>query len=119
MRTIAALTIATATLLTSPAAEAGPNDPTWNPPARYDHPFTGKVVLRRYAQRYLKSACDDLFARHHIKVETTYGMRGCSAAKGNRCEILTVDRTFEGATPNAVLRHEMGHCNGWPADHPA
>lgn len=119
MRTIGALATSIAALLSPLAVHAGPNDPTWNPPTRYDHPFTGEVVLKRYEQRYLKSACDDLFARYHIKVETTYGMRGCSAAKDNHCEILTIDRTFQGVTPNAALRHEMGHCKGWPADHPA
>ena len=36
----------------------------------------------------------------------------------NRCIIVMIDKPSLGVSPEAVLRHEIGHCNGWPSNHP-
>jgi hypothetical protein len=112
------LKVAATLLLSFTTAHAGPDDPEWNPPARYDHAYSGKLVLRKIPQEQLRAACDNLFIRNHLTIRATTGMRGCSFRKGGRCEVLTIDRTYRRATPQAALRHELGHCNGWPANHP-
>lgn len=46
---------------------------------------------------------------------------GCSTIRLNpktRCIIIIPDRPVGFVKPEAVLRHEIGHCNGWPAYHP-
>ncbi len=113
----AALSIAGMILLSSTAAHSGPDDPEWNPPARYDHAYSGKLVLRKLPQQQLRAACDELFIRNHLKIRATAGMRGCSVHGDGRCEVLTIDKIYRRATPQAAFRHEIGHCNGWLANH--
>lgn len=100
-------------------AFAGINDPTWNPPARFDSPYRGELLVRRIPQRDVAEACRILFMLYSVHAKASMEQRGCSiVTSSNSCLIVTVDKTFKGATPEAVLRHETGHCNGWPADHP-
>lgn len=99
-------------------AFAGPRDGEWIPPARYDHPYPGRLTIHKIPQPQLKAACNALFTRHDVPDKAIGDMRGCSAQRANRCEIIAVDRTYKGATPQAVVRHETGHCNGWPSNHP-
>lgn len=45
---------------------------------------------------------------------TALDRRGCSKILSpTKCLIITVDRPYRKATPEAVFRHEQGHCNGW------
>lgn len=100
-------------LAASNAANAGINDPEWNPPARFDHPYKGTLIIHRMPQSAVVEACANLMGIRSLQ------RHGCSAfPKNNRCEIWIVDKAYMGATPEAVLRHEIGHCNGWPSDHP-
>jgi hypothetical protein len=32
--------------------------------------------------------------------------------------VMYVDRPYHNTLPRDVLRHEIGHCNGWPWYHP-
>lgn len=107
------------TLLAAPAM-AGKDDPEWNPPARYDHPYEGKLTVIRLPQADVVKACDELFKANNPKRRTSMQQRGCSAwvKREAICTVITIDAPYLGATPEAVLRHELGHCNGWPADHP-
>jgi hypothetical protein len=89
----------------------------WNPPARYDVPFPGAMHVYRMHPREVPAACGNLFARYGLNIQTGPMQRGCAAYEGNKCEIVTIDRPAYGTTPEAVLRHERGHCNGWGADH--
>ena len=45
---------------------------------------------------------------------------GCAATTDPHiCHVFLGPRpSWTGLTRNIVLRHEMGHCSGWPADHP-
>lgn len=87
----------------------------WNPPKKYDHPFKGTLDYQEMPQKQLVSACEALLKPLGIKVHSN--QRGCSYVQGNKCHVISIDTVFNGTTPQAVLRHETGHCNGWPADH--
>ena len=48
-------------------------------------------------------------------------LAGCAFPMANSCLIYIgpeTDRASVGVPRNAVLAHEVGHCNGWPGDHP-
>lgn len=108
-----------AILLMAEPALAGPRDATWNPPSRFDHPYAGHLTVERLPQRQVVEACARLFARYDVPARAAFNQHGCSAVTGpSSCMVITIDRTFMKATPQAVLRHEIGHCNGWPASHP-
>lgn len=96
--------------------QAGPNDPTWNPPARFDHPYHGKLTVYRLPQPEVARRCKML------GVPGAYSnQRGCSfyfGTPGTACTIIVIKEPYQEQTPLAVIRHEIGHCNGWPADHP-
>jgi hypothetical protein len=92
-------------------ALAGKYDTTWNPPARFDHAFGGKLILYRLPQKEVVRVCQNMPGAGMLQ-------HGCSELKGDTCTVITINKTFMGATPAAVLRHEIGHCNGWPSNHP-
>ncbi|WP_137933145.1 hypothetical protein [Mesorhizobium comanense] len=111
--------LAALVLLACSSAFAGVNDPTWNPPRRFDHAFAGKLTIKRLPQREVERACRALFAKHKIRAESLTNWRGCSLpVSKHSCIVIVVNKTFMRATPAAVIRHEVGHCNGWPANHP-
>jgi hypothetical protein len=109
--------ITAALMLLSATAFAGPNDTTWNPPARFDHPYHGKLTIYSLPQAEVARRCKML-----VGIDAAaYQLRGCSlylGTPGTLCVIVMIDEPYGNQTPTAVLRHEIGHCNGWPADHP-
>ena len=115
MRTVLAALV----LLGCSSAFAGVDDPTWNPPRRFDHAFAGKLTIKRLPPREVETACRALLVKYKIPVTSLTNWRGCSLPVSKRsCIIIAVNKTFMGATPKAVIRHGVGHCNGWPANHP-
>ena len=78
----------------------------WPPPARYDsvpllNPQYPTPIIEHLPPAQLDAAC---FGKH----------LACSFAEiGSPCEIIL---PIVGWQP--MLRHEMGHCRGWPANHP-
>ncbi|MEJ0013436.1 MAG: hypothetical protein WDM94_12615 [Bauldia sp.] len=78
----------------------------WPPPAKYDrgpliNPQYQTPVIEHLAPAALAAAC---FGKH----------LACSFAEiGSPCEIILPVKGWQ-----PMLRHEMGHCRGWPADHP-
>lgn len=104
-------------LLASPAL-AGKHDAEWNPPARYDHAYTGKLMLTKLPQAQMQRACRQLFSQYGYSDTTSGEQRGCAIPGKDVCIIVTIDKTYKATTPDAVLRHELGHCNGWPSSHP-
>ena len=83
------------------------------PPKEFDKPYTGNLVVTRvksYEEVY--ASCPDVAYK---------GMTACMTSKDGVCKITMVsDSVLEelGIPPYLVLRHELGHCNGWPKDHP-
>jgi hypothetical protein len=83
------------------------------PPAEYDFPYKGEVKIWRSAsQDEIKQKCPPSAFPYHL---------GCGGPRPNGdCHILMADdatiRQY-GWTPEIVLRHELGHCNGWGSNH--
>lgn len=89
----------------------------WNPPAQYDKPFPGRMVVRQMPPRQVPGACQQMFDARGMNLTAGFGQRGCAVQVGDQCQVITIDRPAYGTTPDAVVRHERGHCNGWGADH--
>jgi hypothetical protein len=90
---------------------------TWNPPKRYDKPFKGNETIRLLPQPEVVEACRKLFADAGLDIEVTLKQLGCAVYKGKNGTIIAIDRPVGGVTPEAVIRHERGHLNGWDQDH--
>ena len=77
----------------------------WPPPAKYDHgplmnPQYPVAIIHHLAPAALIQACQG----KHL---------ACSYADiGSPCEIFLPMTGWQG-----MVRHEMGHCRGWPANH--
>jgi hypothetical protein len=100
-------------------AQAGKNDPTWNPPAPFDHPYSGELIERQMPQAKVVSTCRSMFRKYGVKAVASNTQRGCAAViSPGKCLVVYIDKPFRSATPQSVRRHEIGHCNGWPASHP-
>ena len=83
------------------------------PPIEFDRPYTGYLTLRIAKDiEEVKLLCDLPVAR----------ALACSFGRGaDRCAIVILpaaELLRLGWNPWHVLRHELGHCNGWRADHP-
>lgn len=96
----------------------------WTPPARYNHPYEGKIFVRMVHPRDVPAACRALYRRSGLahRVNTIRpDQLGCSVVwhDPDECSVVIIDRPSPtGRTPEELIRHELGHCNGWPSDHP-
>jgi hypothetical protein len=87
------------------------------PPVKYDKPYTGELIIGRVAtQQEIRALCPEY---NKLKTPAT----ACTKTPHNdatRCYIFIVsDQVLKtiGSNYALVLRHELAHCNGWPADH--
>lgn len=103
-------------LLGSPA-----NVAEWNPPARYAGPYDGKLIEWRLPREQVARECARLktFYRGAEHAQNPQ-QRGCAFVWKEQkvCHIVYIDKPFGLSMPEAVRAHEIGHCRGWPADHP-
>jgi hypothetical protein len=79
------------------------------PPATWDHPYHGVLTVIRGDQEAIDTWC-------HITKRL-----GCAHVYQGGCDIMIGnDDLLEQWRVNYLLvyRHEIGHCNGWPGDHP-
>lgn len=80
------------------------------PPIEFDYPYQGKLTLERVNTiQELQQTCG-----------VSKWLLGCSWRRADSCRIVLVaDDVIRqwGWTPALMLRHEMGHCNGWAGDH--
>lgn len=104
-------------LCAASTALAGPRDPEWNPPAAYDHPYRGELHLHRVPVGQVDEACIALYTREgkpaSWRWEVTASQHGCAVRKATSCEVIIPLGPIMRAPPSAILRHEVGHCNGW------
>jgi hypothetical protein len=82
------------------------------PPTEYDYPFKGTLVtLKKDTRAEVNESC---------RTPLAMGL-GCTQFKSpSYCVIVVAsDEVIEAAgyTPEVVVRHEVGHCNGWKKDH--
>jgi hypothetical protein len=103
-----------AILLDTALAERDPDIP-WDPPAQYQHRYTGELgIYRSHSREEVMAICGP-------------GTYACSFRDDTKCAIvaplpgtsLLNGRTLSNHGYYNILRHELGHCNGWPGDHPA
>src|SRR5262245_2668562 len=98
----------------------GENDKKILPPKEYDHPFQGTVVeiiATEIEQMAIACAPNPLAAK----------AMGCAAKVDRpeyaypRCYVFIAPDWYlkkNRVTLDAVRRHEIAHCNGWPQSHP-
>jgi hypothetical protein len=79
------------------------------PPSQYDHPPQIPVIEKVVPWNELQRLCRA--SERPIYNGTGYGLWGCAIVKDGKCYVARLD------VPG-VKRHELGHCNGWPKDHP-
>jgi hypothetical protein len=108
---IGLLTLALA--IATPAA-ADPVPLRLIPPKQYDRPYKGDLqVTVAKSQQHVRELCPG----------TKFGWigaLGCAHVIGNKCCVIMApdaDITKAGFPPDLIKRHEIAHCNGWPADH--
>jgi hypothetical protein len=98
------------TLLCITAAHAS-ESPCPLPPVEYDHPFKGILIFSEgHDQDTMRRLC---------RVTTlTVPLPACVVAKTDDWCVIVVAAPDQGSDPrDLVIRHEIGHCNGWSADH--
>jgi len=84
------------------------------PPFEFDHPFDGNLQIFRVEAERIPYVCPrtadpiTLGCMKHFQPDP-------GAPRGSCHVILAPDEVIEAAgwTPEIVLRHEIGHCNGW------
>jgi hypothetical protein len=78
------------------------------PPAQYNHAYNGRVVERVMPETEVRSVC--------ISMGLDFLTVACSWQSNDTCYVVIPN---DGQAPvDTYRRHEIAHCNGWPADHP-
>ena len=86
------------------------------PPPEYDRPAFVRVIPARTMEEVLR-LCQTAGQPMACTWRETIGGRPCVIVipvvgfVAPRGTVTVEDRA-------AIIRHETGHCNGWPADHP-
>jgi hypothetical protein len=92
------------------------------PPAEYDHPFMGRLrVIIVDDLKTLENRCHYSLIVPVVACARPRAVFGEQVEKGMDCVIVRFNDDIivkDGGTVNVVMRHELAHCNGWPADHP-
>ena len=79
-------------------------------PLKYDHPFDGQVIERVLPLEESRKLCADIGINADACSGYVTGSDG-----GRSCFIVLPSDGFD--TVDAYRRHEVAHCNGWPANH--
>ena len=97
--------ILTATVL--PATGARADSPP--PPPRYDQPYAGKLTITTAA------AMADVAKACPAALGTVVACATWNKPPGTCRIVILTDSGLRAAgfTTRAVMRHELGHCNGW------
>ena len=78
------------------------------PPEQYNHPYNGQVVERVMLVAEARTLCMSMGA-------DLLGV-ACSWQSNGTCNIILPNDEY--APVATFRRHEIAHCNGWPANHP-
>jgi hypothetical protein len=86
--------------------------PAVYPPPEYDRPYAGKLVkIEAKDSEEMLSLCAE--SKSPIACARQYGVVACTIVIAPEAVLRRWGWTVE-----IVMRHELAHCNGWPADHP-
>lgn len=80
------------------------------PPAIYDHAFPGQVNVHHLPPREIQVYCGN---------ELAGACTPTQSATGTCIVYVAMGSAFIPDLVQLMIRHETGHCNGWPADHPS
>lgn len=85
------------------------------PPAVYDHAYRGMLV-----EKHGTSAEVEDFCHRQQGIASPYRALGCAIVRGDRCYVVIsrVGGRITAYVQRQIRRHEIAHCNGWPANHP-
>ena len=85
------------------------------PPLEYDYVYKGKLTITFVATvEELRRICNQ-------PNKNPIGCAWGGVLYNKPCDIYMLNETYmreHGHNTGDLLRHEMGHCNGWAADHP-
>lgn len=81
------------------------------PPARFDR-LPGNYVIHEVSLESLRSTCG-----HGQAVGCALMPQLIVSSKKRACIILVPKNAYLHLR-NQIIRHEFGHCNGWPPNHP-
>jgi hypothetical protein len=82
------------------------------PPSRYDRPYEGKLtVVKENDYNLVRHVCSDV----PNAIACSYQTFDTATGKPIACLIMLGPAAHD---DERVMRHEIGHCGGWPADHP-
>src|SRR5262249_15878585 len=85
------------------------------PPLQYDHPYDGLVEESILPVAEVSGVVASLGSSHWGADGWAAGGVACAWVSDNTCcIILPYD---EVAPVDTYRRHQIAHCNGWPADH--
>jgi hypothetical protein len=87
------------------------------PPPQYDFPYKGPLIEHVLPIEQVEPACAALGFVRPNKYVVVYG---CKIFKNGICIIVipAVNGWYiNNQDQEMVRRHELAHCNGWPADH--
>ena len=83
------------------------------PPEEFDRPYNGQIFYQLARdQDHVREICRAAFNSGKAP--------GCSRVYPDMCIIVKLsnaDMRAIGIDPEVFMRHEIGHCNGWPASH--
>jgi hypothetical protein len=94
-------TILAALLLSTPATAQ-----ILEPPQRYVHPFHGRLITLYKSPAEMPRFCPQ------------YGIACTTGQHHGTCTIILSNTIPSSPYFAYYLRHEIAHCNGWPANHP-
>jgi hypothetical protein len=82
-----------------------------DPPAQYDHPYAGALIVHRINKPDVWLQCSDM-GRQDVREDVA----GCAQVGDEACTIYLATKTHRAPVAD-ILRHEIAHCNGWASDH--
>src|SRR5262245_38051904 len=84
------------------------------PPVEYDHPYEGELILRREDEPTVRERC------RHQMIPGNVALACSQRWSVGKCQVWIVTDDVialhakpRGWTYEMILRHEIGHCNGW------
>lgn len=104
-----------AALSVSAALATGAAATPLEPPERFDHPYPGDVQINLMDSRFVGREC-----REWSGGPAPSDAAGCAWVaddSARTCVVVIAARTKKAPIAD-IIRHEIAHCNGWPADHP-
>jgi hypothetical protein len=92
-----------------------PIRPILPPPAIYDHAYMGRLTVQQGNMAQVEHYCHTMHG-----IVSPYQALGCSKVDEHSCFLIIprVGGLVTASIQVQIRRHEIAHCNGWPANHP-